>query len=437
MKKKRFILGAILVGVLGLNLYSAYGDSERVYTNNLEYADSPIDNPLMGFASWESIDSNFPHSLEYYTIALNEVQTGYDTFDWSVLEDCLNKSKNNGNQAIIRFIVDCPGKDTGIPKFLIDNNLKTNPYDLGGEKGLCPDYSDVNLQTALVNFIKAFGEKYDGDPRIGFIQAGLLGFWGEWHTYPYTQWYPSEDVYRLIGKTYTDSFKKTHIMVGEPQKGTAEQNIGYHDDMFAIDTYDYLDKLKEFNLENKWMEVPIGSELAPYIQEKYFTDTIEEALDWNETVQLIHPTWCLNAAIENYSESDKTAAMKCAEKIGYKFNIKKAEATIKDNTMKLNVHLDNMGNAPFYYDWNIQVRVKDVNNDTVHDFDTGWKLTDIKQLNTTYRFNTEMTDAIISKNKRYKVYMKVINPMDGGKNLRFANSNQQSDGWIELLDFTA
>ena len=27
--------------------------------------------------------------------------------------------------------------------------------------------------------------RYDGDPRIGFVQLGLLGFWGEWHTYPY------------------------------------------------------------------------------------------------------------------------------------------------------------------------------------------------------------------------------------------------------------
>jgi len=26
-------------------------------------------------------------------------------------------------------------------------------------------------------------QRYDGDTRIGYIQLGLLGFWGEWHTW--------------------------------------------------------------------------------------------------------------------------------------------------------------------------------------------------------------------------------------------------------------
>jgi hypothetical protein len=30
---------------------------------------------------------------------------------------------------------------------------------------------------ALVDFVKALGEKYDGDNRIAFLHLGLLGFW--------------------------------------------------------------------------------------------------------------------------------------------------------------------------------------------------------------------------------------------------------------------
>ena len=437
MKKKRFVLAILLIsGILFFNLYQAYAGTGKVYSNNLEYAEAPADNPLMGFVSWGTIKSDFPHSLEYYSIGLNEVQTGYNSFDWSAVEMCLNSSKKNGNQAILRFYIDFPGQETGIPQFLFNDNLEVYPYDLDGDSGVCPDYSNKNLQNALVNFIKAFGQKYDGDSRLGFIEAGLLGFWGEWHTYPYTQWYPTVDVYRLVGETYTESFKKTYVMIGEPERSTADLNMGYHDDMFAVDTYDYFEKLKEHNLNNKWMTVPIGAELAPYIQEKYFTTAIEEALDWNETVQLIHPTWCLNAAIENYSESDKIAAIICAKSLGYKFNVKKAEVNTENNIMKVNVYLNNMGTAPFYYDWNIRLRVEDVSNNKSYDVDTDWKLTTVKQLNTTYTFSKEISDIDLSKNGEYKVYMKVINPMDGGKNLRFANKEQQSDGWIELIDFT-
>jgi hypothetical protein len=30
---------------------------------------------------------------------------------------------------------------------------------------------------ALVDFVKALGEKYDGDNRIAFLHLGMLGFW--------------------------------------------------------------------------------------------------------------------------------------------------------------------------------------------------------------------------------------------------------------------
>lgn len=33
--------------------------------------------------------------------------------------------------------------------------------------------------------------------------------------------------------------------------------------------------------------------------------------------------------------------------------------------------------------------------------------------------------------------MKIINPMDGGKNLLFSNKEQNIDGWLELIEFTA
>ncbi|MDO5518607.1 MAG: DUF4832 domain-containing protein [Clostridium sp.] len=436
MNKKRFILVTLLVGILFCNLYYVSACTNKLYTNNLEYAEGPADNPLMGFVSWGTIKGDFPHSLEYYSVALNEVQTGYDAFDWSVVEKYLDECKSNGNQAVLRFYVDCPGKETGVPKFLIDESLQLYSYELDGENGLCPDYSNKNLQDALVDFIKAFGKKYDGDPRIGFVEAGLLGFWGEWHTHPYKQWYPSSELCSLITKTYDESFSKTYVMLREPTEINANLNVGYHDDMFAIDNNEFLQKIKQFNLVDKWRNTPIGGELAPNIQEKYFTTAIKEAFDWDESVQLIHPSWLLNAEICNYTDSDKEEAILCAKKLGYKFNVQKAEVNTENNIMKVNVYLNNVGTAPFYYDWNIKLRVEDVSNDETYDFDTDWKLTTIKQLNTTYTFSKEISDIDLSKNGEYKIYMKVINPMEGGKNLRFANEEQQSDGWIQLIDFS-
>ena len=68
-------------------------------------------------------------------------------------------------------------------------------YNDFGNNGVSvsPDYSDPRLVTALEAFITALGRRYDGDPRIGFITLGLIGFWGEWHTWPYDGWTQPEN----------------------------------------------------------------------------------------------------------------------------------------------------------------------------------------------------------------------------------------------------
>ena len=54
----------------------------------------------------------------------------------------------------------------------------------------------------LKRFIAAFGKKYDGDPRIGYITAGLLGHWGEWHTYPREELFAGKEVQTEVMDAY-------------------------------------------------------------------------------------------------------------------------------------------------------------------------------------------------------------------------------------------
>ena len=64
-----------------------------------------------------------------------------------------------------------PGKTPGTPKFLIDAGVKLQSYDYSHNNGksLSPDYEDPRMRAALADFIAAFGAKYDGDARLGFI----------------------------------------------------------------------------------------------------------------------------------------------------------------------------------------------------------------------------------------------------------------------------
>lgn len=101
-----------------------------------------------------------------------------------------------------------------------------------------PDYAHADLRTALRNFIAALGARYDGDPRIGFITVGLLGFWGEWHTWPHEDWMASVTVMNEVLDAYGTAFDETRLLVREPKDGTGmgQRRLGFHDDSFAYST---------------------------------------------------------------------------------------------------------------------------------------------------------------------------------------------------------
>lgn len=110
------------------------------------------------------------------------------SFTGANLKKKLQETASRGHQAIVRFYYDYPGEETGVPQFLIDGGLNmryyNEPGDLGGA-GYCPDYENKTFRQSMKNFIEDFGKKYDGDGRLGFITLGLLGFWGEWHNWPF------------------------------------------------------------------------------------------------------------------------------------------------------------------------------------------------------------------------------------------------------------
>jgi hypothetical protein len=197
-------------------------------------------NPLRGFAV--NPDWTYPYltaipcSLEFYYIGLNKVMTANNTFNWNAyLEPKLTATANRGKHAILRFFLDYPQEPTGVPDYLIQAGLTFSTYTAYGG-GKSPNYSDTNLLYALKTFITALGAKYDNDNRIGFIQLGLLGFWGEWHTYTNKDegWIPMSTKTSVVS-WFRAAFQKTQLLMTED---IGLSDIGLHDDSFAYETID-------------------------------------------------------------------------------------------------------------------------------------------------------------------------------------------------------
>ncbi|WP_141502124.1 S-layer homology domain-containing protein [Paenibacillus luteus] len=496
---KVFLIGCLLLSTFfgnAASIASADPAPTRVPTNpypspmvdsaltqhDLSFAPSPLDNPLKGFAPfypWET-ETSFPHSLEWYYIPLKAVMNGSDSYTFDTgIEPALNAIAARGNQAAIRVYLEYPGKEDAIPDFIHQSGVDMRYNATFGQDE--PDYDDPLMVTYLTNFIKAFGAEYDGDPRIGFIHMGLVGLWGEWHTYPYDEdtadglpnYMPSADTIGEIFMAYDSAFDQTKLEVRYPGlPGAPEYNFGYHDDSFGYKEgnplqsvtqpesmggayYSFLTKMLEAGSENKWITESVGGEVRPEIQSSFFSGgaNVDHAMD---DIELTHATWMINhGGISNYSANDATVAAG-VRKMGYDLNVKSAyyNDVAQGDPLKVGVTIQNNGVAPFAYPWKVELGVKSVSGKLVKQWDTTWDMTKVMPLQIRtypewnlsgdpkyipfgepYYFDTSIPTPGLNDGYYYLV-MKVVNPLEAisnkAKKVGFANTNQDNAGWLNL-----
>ena len=136
--------------------------------------DVTVGNPLRGLVTspaWTgpTTPAMLPTSLEFYYFGLDEIMIGNNRFDWSVLDKVLQDAASRYKHVIWRVYCHYPGRPLAVPEYILDQGLD---IDDGS-----PVYDDGRLLTALEQFIKALGARYDGHKALAFIQLGLLGYW--------------------------------------------------------------------------------------------------------------------------------------------------------------------------------------------------------------------------------------------------------------------
>jgi hypothetical protein len=446
IKRTRYsVLAAVLIWA------GTAGAATNFYS--LNYRLGPADNPLKGFLPYAGTYTTFPHSMEWGYLPLRSLMTGPTNFDWAALDNLLDGIAQRGHQTVFRIYLDYPAKPTGIPQYLLDAGLVTHTYPDYGNANLSvsPDYGNPLLRQALTNFIAALGSRYDGDPRVGFITVGLLGFWGEWHTYPYDWWFASVSVQNEVLTAYERAFTRTRLLVRKPA-GTnpASRAIGYHDDSFAYQTLDppnwtFLGLLKAAGETNKWQTQPIGGEVRPEIQHCMWdtnqTTCVPAGQDYDACVDKTHPSWMLNhgAFVPGFSGVEKEFALAGSRRLGYELYVSSAQLAAVGEAGPLNITLQvrNCGVAPFYYEWPVLIRALDSNLVAVQTWTTTWKLPSLLPAATNTAWSHTQTDPGLPSGS-YILLLGVPNPLPNGRPLRFANETQDADlaGWLTLGQVT-
>lgn len=187
--------GTVLAACLGIASLSAQ-DGTKLVRHQFREVETLFANPGQGWMSQQRAprgEPRFPCSVVYVRFDWADAEPEEGKFNWKIIDDVIAAWKPRG-AAISMRVMTCNAHSRGYytsPKWLFDAGCKSHEYLRGGDDSTSggqriprsePDYADPIYLAKHGAFLKALGDRYDGQPDIEFLDIGSYGIWGEWHT---------------------------------------------------------------------------------------------------------------------------------------------------------------------------------------------------------------------------------------------------------------
>ena len=304
----------------------------------------------------------------------NKLNPAKGVYDWTELEKLLNALAEHNMTYALRVLPytpsfiksDFPPQEDydWTPPFVYEMGAKKIQIDLRGTEyhAYAPVWDDpIYLQAA-----KALAEKYDGDPRIEYIDVRTFGEWGKWHTsHILGSVMPADSVLKDMLDYYASVFKKTQLVLpsngfGDVYTHALDLGITKRDDGFIgiPGRPDTLLRAYNANLptiaENiaGYRTMLANDDLIPGGTQKWTAER------WVDAITTAHLTYYVldqdNDCGYYFYKDNKALADSMSKVIGYNFTVTQAElvtvAGAKDTTSTLNITVKNTGVAPCFFD---------------------------------------------------------------------------------------
>jgi hypothetical protein len=170
------------------------------------------------------------------------------------------------------------------------NTYTSNPDDLNGwhwpsdmtaevrsdneNEASTGGYFAPEFPERVKNLIAKLGEAWDNDPRVAYIEMGIIGEWGEQHDPDITTyWAPHDQPTHVKGRTYIEgiekvlgdafksAFKNKKVMVRYAYE-FKDYEYGIYWDSWAIEEEQVRGYEEMLKLGDRWKTQPIGGEIT-------------------------------------------------------------------------------------------------------------------------------------------------------------------------------
>ena len=382
----------------------------RVHVNPHEYA-SAFRNPMKGLREFfgPGVD---PKRAEYpypYGSIIKEYM------QWNMLED----KESDGVDKIIAYsdhrwegVEDINMKV--IPRIYIiwmepwhggyaKNTYTDNPDDLNGwhwpsdipgetwdeddlNAPIVGGYCDPTFQDRVKKLVAKAGEAWDNDPRVAYVEMGIIGQWGEQHSPMITTFWAPHDrpeheenvtwipgIEKTLGDAFTEAFKNKKVMVRYAYE-FQDYQFGYYWDSWGVAEEQERGYGAMKAMGDRWKTHPYGGEICWNWGDLARYGSLAEMLANEDTrnkiiaqIRELHANhlgyFTYARPTVDFSSAELAANARLVQSaLGYRFVLDEfAYSRRLESGSKFNVSfiVRNEGSSPFYYDWPIEIALLD------------------------------------------------------------------------------
>ena len=428
-------------------------------TNNFTETSEAFPNPMKGFRPsrypgeaafrYGEYTSTFKHYIPYTGLE-NNVSDGVDK-----IKNWCNSSwanvENHNVKVIPRVVIYYPGSGDYLGGLYWPPGVpNTDPVKR---------WFSSELKNRLASFIQKLGESWDNDPRVAGVEMGLWGYWGEHHLLTnyfsatnsegsvYTTDRIPPDFQKVLGDAFSKAFTNKVVIVRYENMFT-NYSFGYHWDSFAQPAD--IEWANWMNLAEIWKDRMLTGEVAYDwgdlsnigTYRGWGDSTLSSSNNTQYIINMIRSTHISSlGVISEYNSANPIIAKNAAlmqKEFGYRFVITQAifNDYVPSNSQNLTaeIHVKNVGNAPFYYPWLLCFYFLSSDKKVVCKFHADCDVRGCLPGNS-YAVNVSIPISASLSPGVYTLAVSINDPAGDLPSLRFANQNYYHGGITPLGKF--
>ena len=243
-------------------------------------------------------------------------------------------------------------------------------------------YFDASFPARVKALVEKLGKAWDNDPRVAYVEMGIVGEWGEHHDPNLSTYWPPHDepehvinrtwvpgLEKVLGDAFTAAFKNKKVMVRYAYEFN-DYDFGIYWDSWSQKEEQVRGYEEMLKLGDRWKTQPIGGEITwnwgSLAKFSSFEEVVADSEYMDITIEQIRNLHCNHLGGITWADFNDPVFKKNADSLqralGYRFVLKEfsyPKMLEENQDFEVGFEVVNTGSSPFYYDWPVELALLD------------------------------------------------------------------------------